>query len=83
MHTQWIEVGEGSHLKNRQLVPLVCVDALRPSQKIFSHVGTISCLPGIEQYLSYDVTSEIEIDKPLVVYRLSGNVMTSITTLRT
>ena len=37
--------------------------------------------------LSYDVTSGSEItpckkiDKPLVVYRFSGNVMTSITTL--
>ena len=40
-------------------------------------------------FLSYDVApgSEItpcnKIDKPLVVYRLTGNVMTSITTLRT
>ena len=40
-------------------------------------------------HLSYDVASGSEItpcnkiDKPLVVYRLSGNVMTSITTLRT
>ena len=39
--------------------------------------------------LSYDVAfgSEImpcnKIDKPLVVYRFTGNVMTSITTLRT
>ena len=39
--------------------------------------------------LSYDVASgsEItpcnEIDKPLVVYRFTGNVMPSITTLRT
>ena len=39
--------------------------------------------------LSYDVTSGSEItpcnriDKPLVVYRFTGNVMTSITTLRT
>ena len=39
--------------------------------------------------LSYDVASGSEItpckiiDKPLVVYRFSGNVMTSITTLRT
>ena len=37
--------------------------------------------------LSYDVASESEItlcnkiDKPLVVYRFTGNVMTSITTL--
>ena len=37
----------------------------------------------------YDVASESEItpcnkiDKPLVVYRFTGNVMTSITTLRT
>ena len=40
-------------------------------------------------YLSYDVAPESEItpcnkiDKPLVVYRFKGNVMTSITTLRT
>ena len=40
-------------------------------------------------YLSYDVASGSEItpcnkiDKPLVVYRFTGNVMTSITTLRT
>ena len=39
------------------------------------------------KYLSYDVASESEItscntiDKPLVVYRLSDNVLTSITTL--
>ena len=38
---------------------------------------------------NYDVASGSEItpcnkiDKPLVVYRLTGNVMTSITTLRT
>ena len=38
--------------------------------------------------LSHDVASESDItpcniiDKPLVVYRLTGNVMTSITTLR-
>ena len=30
-----------------------------------------------------DITSCIKIDKPLVVYIFSGNVMTSITTLRT
>ena len=40
-------------------------------------------------HLSYDVASGSEITpcnkicKPLVVYRFSGNVMTSITTLRT
>ena len=40
-------------------------------------------------FLSYDGASESEItpcnkiDKPLVVYRFMGNVMTSITTLRT
>ena len=42
-----------------------------------------------ETSLSYDVASENEItpcnkiNKPLVVYRFTGNVMTSITTLRT
>ena len=41
------------------------------------------------RYLSYDVASESvitpcnNIDKPLVVYRFTVNVMTSITTLRT
>ena len=40
-------------------------------------------------YLSYDIASGGEItpcnkiDKPLVVYTLTGDVMTSITTLRT
>ena len=28
----------------------VCVDALSPSQQFFSHVGTISCLPGLNWY---------------------------------
>ena len=43
----------------------------------------------IYHFLSYDVPSGSEItpcnkiDKPLVVYRFMGNVMTSITTLRT
>ena len=42
-----------------------------------------------KRHLSYDVASGSEItpcnkiDKPLVVYRFSGNVMTSITTLCT
>ena len=49
--------------------------------------------PTTKALLSYDVASESKIarknnamqkiDKPLVVYRFSGNVMTSITTLRT
>ena len=44
---------------------------------------------NIDVYLSYDVASGSEItpcnkiDKPLVVYRFTGNVMTSITTLHT
>ena len=44
---------------------------------------------SINVFLSYDVASGSEIKpcikicKPLVVYRFSGNVMTSITTLRT
>ena len=28
----------------------VCVDVLRLSQQLFSHVGTIFCLPGLNQY---------------------------------
>ena len=44
---------------------------------------------SFEGFLSYDVASGSEItpcnkiDKPLVIYRFMGNVMTSTTTLRT
>ena len=52
------------------------------------------CYKGTAQYawkqlLSYEIASGSEItpcnkiDKPLVVYRFTGNVMTSITMLRT
>ena len=43
---------------------------------------------SVKDYLSYDVASGSEITpcnkicKPIVVYRFTGNVMTSITTLR-
>ena len=46
-------------------------------------------LNNVKLHLSYDVASGgeittcIKIDKPLVVCRFTGNVMTSITTLRT
>ena len=53
-----------------------------------TYVGylAVEALP-CNSHLSYDVASESEItlcnkiDKPLVVYRFTGNVMTSITTL--
>ena len=40
--------------KSRRLPLFVCVDALRPSQQYFSHVKTISCFPGLNQYLAED-----------------------------
>ena len=52
----------------------------------FTHLGQTLCQ---NNNLSYDVASErkittcIKIDKPLVVYRFTENVMTSIATLRT
>ena len=45
-------------------------------------------IPTLNLYLSYDVASGSEItpcnkiDKPLVIYRFMGNLMTSLTTLR-
>ena len=36
------------------LIVYVYFDALRPSQQFFSHVGTISCLSGFNQYLAAD-----------------------------
>ena len=56
-------------------------------RKIVFNLYTLFYLPKI--IVSYDLASESEItpcnkiDKPLVVYRFTGNVMTSITTLRT
>ena len=50
---------------------------------------TYKMVVRLYEKLSYDVASRSEITpcnkicKPLVVYRFSGNVMTSITTLRT
>ena len=47
-----------------------------------------ACIKVPKSNLSYDVASGSEItpcnkiDKPLVVYRFTGNVVTSITTLR-
>ena len=29
----------------------VCFDALHPSQRFFSHMGMISCLPGLNQQI--------------------------------
>ena len=54
-------------------------------------MAVLECFEGLveENTLSYDVASGSEItpcnkiDKPLVVYRFTGNVITSITTLRT
>ena len=53
-----------------------------------SFYGIISLMSSTLLYLSHDIASEsdittcIKIDKPLVVYRFIGNVMTSIITLR-
>ena len=47
-----------------ELTPSYCgfagfarVDALHPSQQLFNHVGTISCLPGLNQYKEEDKVS--------------------------
>ena len=34
-----------------------CFDTLRPSQQFFSNVRTISCFPGLNQYLAVDKVS--------------------------
>ena len=62
--------------------------ALNSTTYNFADDNTVSLIHKILTFLSYDVASESEITpcnkicKPLVVYRFSGNVMTSITTLR-
>ena len=65
---------------------------MRITAKCYSHLKNLTKAHAKfqkELVLSYDVASGSEITpcnkicKPLVVYRFSGNVMTSITTLRT
>ena len=57
--------------------------------KVRFSIGNVILSSKVKNKLSYDVASESEItpcnkiNKPLVVYRFTGNVMTSITTLRT
>ena len=59
--------------------------------KINQFIANSRCLKSVktDHELSYDVASGSEItpcnkiDKPLVVYRFTGNVMKSITTVRT
>ena len=54
---------------------------------IMNHVISELCYKGTILQMKYRSGSEItpcnKIDKPLVVYRFSGNVITSITLLRT
>ena len=68
----------------------LCTCADLPEILLLSDVKSIEILYTVRYIkLSYDVASGSEItpcnkiDKPLVVYRFTGNIMTSITTLRT
>ena len=67
-------------------VGLQCVIVVFPD---YNHLFFYQCGNIYNTILSYDVASGSEItlcnkiDQPLVVYRFTGNVMTSITTLRT
>ena len=62
--------------------------AVIPSLSSSYSLVPLTAVSTVYIYLSYDVASGSEktpcnkIDKPLVVYRFTGNVMTSITTLR-
>ena len=66
-----------------KVVIVVCKLCLQTAKRVYKNQRIIYA------FLSYDVTSVSEITpcnkicKTLVVYRFSGNVMTSITTLRT
>ena len=57
--------------------------------KTLMKISEFTVCSSVHGILSYDVMSGseitpcIKIDKPLVVYRFTGNVMMSITTLRT
>ena len=47
---EWVTPGL-PRMEEYKTYPFVYVDALHPSQQFFSHVGTIFCLPRLNQYL--------------------------------
>ena len=71
------------HIEKLWRLRQACADAQSRRSPHFSHIQSIEVEEGYEQKLdlSYDVPSGIEItqcikiDKPLVVYRCSGNVI--------
>ena len=75
-------------LKSNKIYVILCIDNLHVLSVLWSSY-TRCHLNIFNMCLSYDVASGSEITpcnkicKPLVVYQFSGNVMTSITTLRT
>ena len=44
-----IRVNPDKLVSKRRLYEFVCVDALPPSQQVYSHVETISCHPGLNR----------------------------------
>ena len=52
----WLQLIKSSYQESNVLSKLqhVCVDPLCPSQQFFSYVRTISCIPGLNQYLAED-----------------------------
>ena len=45
-----INIAFGNLVLRKKIVFIVCVVALLPSQQFFNYVGTISILPGMNQY---------------------------------
>ena len=91
VRTQGYEALFHPEIDKKYMCP-VCLGAMRDAmQTSCGHRFCRSCVLRLVKYvlLSYDITSGSEIkpcnknDKPLVVYRFTGNVITSITTLRT
>ena len=47
-------------IENLEKAPIVESDALRLRQQFFSHVGTIFCLPGLNQHSAEDTVMLME-----------------------
>ena len=67
---------------DRNLDPVIALDVYRFEIDV-TYLVIVYFILSYEVASGSEITPCTKIDKPLEVYRFSGNVMTSITTLRT
>ena len=82
-HFQWITSCPGLEVIKLELILRLKITRVSKQQIIALYFVSETVLRFYNLETFSEITPCNKIDKPLVVYRFSGNVMTSITTLRT